>query len=176
MSFKFVVLWTDVALWAMFAALIAYIRHARARARRNCRATWGKVLRDPAALGSAFLLLLFIGVTMLDSVHFRRALAPSAGQAAGTVFYDTRTESLLDLLLARQLQMRESSYSEPLAWRGFAKQPIERDGQTVREHPAPGVRRRAPEVARDRMGRRHHRPCAGRRRRRPGRRGWPRAC
>lgn len=133
MSIRFVLLWTDAALWAMFAALLAYV--IRVRRSPQLSATWGKVMRDSAALGSAFLLALFIVVTMLDSVHFRRALPPSPGQAADTVFYDTRTQSLLDLLLARQLAMRESSYSEPLAWRGFAKQPVERNGETVREHP-----------------------------------------
>lgn len=132
-GFKFVLLWTDVALWLMFFAVTAYA--VRVRRSPQLRATWGKVLHDPAALGSAFLLLLFVGITMLDSVHFRRALPPAPGQEAGKVFYDTRTESLLDLVLARQIQMREASYSEPLAWRGFAKQPIERDGKTVREYP-----------------------------------------
>jgi hypothetical protein len=88
MGFKFVLLWTDVALWLLFAALGATA--GACAARRNLRATWRKVLRDPAALCSAVVLLLFLGHA-LDSVHFRRAAAVAAGQAAGKVFYDTRT-------------------------------------------------------------------------------------
>ncbi|MBI5257060.1 MAG: ABC transporter permease [Burkholderiales bacterium] len=133
MGFKFVLLWTDAAMWVLVLALLAY--GARIARHPTLRATWAKVARDPAALCSAVVLLLFIGVTGLDSVHFRRALPPAPGQAAGQVFYDTRTESLLDAVLARQISMRESSYSAPLAYQGFTTQPTERDGAIVRELP-----------------------------------------
>lgn len=133
MNFKFVVLWTDAALWALAAAAAAYVWHA-ARS-PQLRATWHKVMRDPAALSAAVVLGVFLLVTALDSVHFRRALPPAPGQGAGSVFYDTRTESLLDLLLARQNAMRETSYSAPLATRALAKEAVTRDGQTLREHP-----------------------------------------
>ena len=124
MGFKFVILWTDVALWLLFATLIGYgfrvVRHD------TLRATWRRVLRDAPALCSSLVLLLFVGVTALDSVHFRRALPPAAGQPAGSQFYDTRTESLLDLALARQIGMRETTYSAPLAWQAITKQVVSR--------------------------------------------------
>jgi peptide/nickel transport system permease protein len=126
MGFKFVILWTDVALWAMFAAL-----HVRRDA--NLLATWRKVAHDHAALSAGVVLLLFMLVTMLDSVHFRRTLAPSAGSTA--VFYDTNTESLLDVVLARQIGMRETTYSSPLATHGHTKESIEVNGQSVRDFP-----------------------------------------
>ena len=133
MQFKFVLLWTDAALWLLFAALVVYgIRVARAP---HLRATWAKALRDPAAMCSAVVLLAFLLVAALDSVHFRRALPPSAGQAAGTVFYDSRTESLLDAVFARQLEMRESSYSAPLAYVAHNKQTTTVNGQPVRDFP-----------------------------------------
>ena len=131
--FKFVVLWTDVALWTLFAAIAGYaIRVAR---HDNLRATWRRVLRDTPALCAAGVLLLFVGVTLIDSVHFRRALPAAEGQAPGKVFYDTRTESLLDLVLARQIAMREVSYSAPLGYLAITKQSVERDGQALREYP-----------------------------------------
>ena len=111
MGFKVVILWTDVALWAMFAALVFYI--ARLIRRPHLRANWQRVLRDPAALSAGVVLALFLGLTALDSLHFRRALVDSP---AGQQFYETRTESVLDLLLARQIEMRETSYSAPLAY------------------------------------------------------------
>lgn len=133
MGIRFVVLWTDVALWLLFAAIAGYAwRVARSP---QLRATWHKVLRDPGALCAGLVLLLFLAVTALDSVHFRRALPPAAGQAPGQVFHDARVESLLDLALARPLAMRESSYSQPMACHGFSKQVVERDGQSLREHP-----------------------------------------
>jgi peptide/nickel transport system permease protein len=133
MDFKFVLLWTDVALWALFTALIGYgVRIARAP---HLRATWAKVLRDPAALCSALVLLIFLGITALDSVHFRRALRASTGQAAGQVFYDPRAESLLDVALSRQIAMRESTYSAPLAYLAHIKQTFTRNGEPVRDYP-----------------------------------------
>ena len=88
---QFVFLWTDVVLWAMLLLLVWYVW--RVRRSRNLRATWDKVLRDPAALCAALVLALFAVVTMLDSVHFRRALANAPGAAPGaTVFYAPTTE------------------------------------------------------------------------------------
>ena len=133
MGFKFVILWTDVALWALFASIGVYAW--RVKHHDTLRATWRRVLRDAPALCSAFVLLLFVVVTAIDSVHFRRVLAASAGQAAGQVFYDTRTESLLDLVLARQIAMRETTYSAPLGYLAITKETVSRDGQTLRELP-----------------------------------------
>ena len=134
MGFKFVVLWTDAALWALFAAFVGYgLRVARHPAQR---AVWRRVFSDAPALCSALVLALFVAVTLLDSVHFRRALPPAPGQAAGTVFYETRTESLLDQMLARPLAMRETTYSAPLGVRALTKQTVTLpDGRTVRELP-----------------------------------------
>ena len=102
----------------------------------NLRSTWLKVLSDAPALCSSLILALFLLVTLLDSVHFRRAL-PAAGSAAGgnAVAYDTRTESLLDLILIDLVKSRESSYSMPLAVRGFTKESRVVDGQSVRVFP-----------------------------------------
>ena len=131
MGFKIVLLWTDVALWALFAALAAYA--LRVRRDPNLRASWQKVLRDPAALSAGVVLLLFVGVTLIDSVHFRRVLPGTAGQSQ--VFYDTRTESLLDVVLSRQLAIREVTYSSPLATYAHTKQSIEVNGQVMRDYP-----------------------------------------
>ncbi|HET7528580.1 MAG TPA: ABC transporter permease [Burkholderiaceae bacterium] len=133
MPIKLVFLWTDLALWALFAVLAAYAWHAARQP--PLRATWGKAMRDGATLGAAAVLAIFMLVSALDSVHFRRALPNAPGQAGGVTFYDPRTESLLDLLLTRPLQMREASYSAPLATHALFKENFERDGAIVREEP-----------------------------------------
>ena len=129
---QFVFLWTDIVLWAMLLLLVWYVWRVRVSA--NLRATWDKVLRDPAALSAAIVLLLFAVVTMLDSVHFRRALANAPDAAPGaTTFYAPSTESVLDLALAWQIATRETAYSRPLAYKAFIKEPMERNGQPVRD-------------------------------------------
>ncbi len=131
---KFVFLWTDVVLYAMLLALAWY--GWRIKVNANLRANWFKVARDPAALCAGIVLALFAGVTLLDSVHFRRALPAASGTAADSpTFYATSTDSLLDVLMSRQVQMRETGYSEPLATLGFNKEAFERDGKPVRDFP-----------------------------------------
>lgn len=134
MTAKIVVLWSDVVVIATLLLLIAYAWRIHASA--NLRATWMKVLRDRAAICSSVVLVLFFAVAVVDSLHFRRALAQVAGAGAGqTQAYSTRTESLLDVLLARQVAGRETSYSAPLAMRGFTKDSVDVNGQIQRIYP-----------------------------------------
>ena len=131
---RIVFLWTDIVLWAMLFLLALYAW--RVRGNKNLRANWAKVVRDPAALGAAIVLLVFALVTMLDSVHFRRALASVPGGSADAAqSYSPVTESLLDVVLARQIATRETGYSRPLDWLGFSKVPLVRDGEAVRDFP-----------------------------------------
>ena len=131
---KFVLLWSDVVVLLSVVLLALYA--LRVRGSVNLRATWRKVGRDSAALCSAVVLLLFFVVAVIDSVHFRRALsdAPGAG-AQQRQAYGTRTESLLDVLLARQVEGRETSYSGPLAMRAFTKDTVEVGGKSERIYP-----------------------------------------
>ena len=131
---KFVLLWSDAVVLLSVVLLALYL--VRVRRSVNLRATWHKVMRDSAALCSAVVLLMFFAVAVVDSVHFRRALAgASAAGALQRQAYATRTESLLDVALARQVAGRETSYSAPLAMRGFTKDTVEVAGKSVRIHP-----------------------------------------
>ena len=128
---KFVLLWTDLALWLMAAAIVAYALRVRAQA--TLRTTWQRVLRDPVAASAGVVMALFLGVTLVDSVHLRRALPVAEGAAP---IYDTRTLSLLDVALARQIGMREVSYSVPLGAHGFNKEStVDAQGNARRGYP-----------------------------------------
>src|SRR5688500_7569814 len=108
MAPKFVLLWTDMVLVLLVLALGWYVWHVRRTP--NLRANWTKVFTDAPALCSAVIVAAFLVVTLLDSVHFRRALPPSAtAGASATVAYDTRTESLLDAALAVLIKSREAT-------------------------------------------------------------------
>jgi peptide/nickel transport system permease protein len=134
MSFKIVVLWSDVVVIATLLLLIAY--GWRIHGSANLRATWLKVLRDPAAICSSVVLVLFFAVAVVDSLHFRVALASAAGGGANQAqAYGTRTESLLDRALQRQVAGREDSYSAPLAMRALTKDSVEVNGEMRRIFP-----------------------------------------
>ena len=139
---KIVLLWTDAAMWLLVAALVAYGWHVCASP--ALATTWRKVFRDPAALASSVLLLLCLGVTLLDSVHYRPLLppvppvppAPGAAVAAPPPpAYDARTRSLLDAWHADLIAAREPTYSRPLAYLGFTKESVELAGDVQRLAP-----------------------------------------
>ncbi|HEX5310952.1 MAG TPA: ABC transporter permease [Aquabacterium sp.] len=119
MSFKPVILWTDVVMWVLLLALGAYVW----RVWRDpvLRAAWRRVFENGAAVASCVVLAAMLLVTLVDSLHFRRALPNVAGGAAA---FDTRTESVLDLALAKLIASREKSYSQPLATHGFVKEAV----------------------------------------------------
>jgi peptide/nickel transport system permease protein len=130
---KFVLLWTDVSIWLLVVGLVAYALYARRD--RNLAVTWRKVFADSAALASTVVLAGCLLLTLLDRVHFRTRLPPAPGTAAGSVAYDARVQSLLDLALRELVQSRESTYSKPLAYVGFTKESTDVDGQVQRVAP-----------------------------------------
>lgn len=130
---KFVILWTDVAVWLLLAAMVQYA--AFVRARPNLRDSWRRVFADGPAMGSAIVLLVCLLVTLLDSVHYRPRLPAAPGTPQAAVAYDARTRSLLDAWAWNLVESRESSYSRPLAAYGFTKETVERDGKTLRVAP-----------------------------------------
>ena len=132
---KFVLLWTDAVMWALVVALLVYARVVSRSA--NLRASWKLVFRDASAFSSAIVLGLCLALTLLDSVHFRRALPTATGAefAAPSVAYDTRTQSLLDALLADLIDSREATYSRPLAYQSFTLESLSVDGEVRRLPP-----------------------------------------
>jgi peptide/nickel transport system permease protein len=130
---KFVLLWTDAAIWLLVAALVAYA--VSVLRKPELAAKWGRVFRDAPALASSIVLVLCLGVTLLDSVHFRPLLPPAPGVKDAAPAYDSRTRSLLDVALADLLAARESTYSRPLSYLGFTKESLLVDGQVQRVAP-----------------------------------------
>jgi peptide/nickel transport system permease protein len=131
---KFVFLWTDLVLWLVVAAVVAYVVHVRRSA--DLRKTWRHVLHDAPAMSAAVILIAFITIALLDSIHFRPRLPPVPGAAADApVAYATRTVSPLDVLLRHAVEARERTYSVPLAYWSFQRETVVVDGKEVREFP-----------------------------------------
>ncbi len=130
---KLVPLWTDVAIWLLTGAFVAYA--VMVLRRPLWSANWRKVFQDGAALASSIVLLLCLGVTLLDSVHYRRLLPPVEGMKDSAAAYDTRTRSLLDTLLGDLVATREPTYSRPLSYLGFTKASVLVGGEVQRVAP-----------------------------------------
>jgi peptide/nickel transport system permease protein len=103
---KFVFLWTDLVLWLVVATVVAYVVHVRRSP--NLRATWRHVLRSAPAMSAAVVLIVFITIALLDSIHFRPRLSTAPGAAPDVQeAYATRTLSPLDVLLHHAVDARE---------------------------------------------------------------------
>jgi peptide/nickel transport system permease protein len=121
-------------LYGLIVAIAFYVWHALRTP--TLRQTWRSVLHEPVAMSAAVVLLVFLAVAALDSIHFRSLLPPAQGAAADAPpAYSTSTLSVLDWLLERPRQSREKSYSVPLGTHGFAKESIMVDGKSVRDYP-----------------------------------------
>jgi peptide/nickel transport system permease protein len=128
---KLVFLATDIALYGLIVAIAFYVWHALRTP--TLRQTWRGVLHDRVAMAAAVVLIAFLAIAMLDSLHFRQLLPPAPGAAADAApAYSTRTLSVLDWLLETPREAREKSYSIPLGTHGYAKESIIVDGKTIR--------------------------------------------
>ncbi|HBC55833.1 MAG TPA: peptide ABC transporter permease, partial [Gammaproteobacteria bacterium] len=99
----------------------------------HTRAKWRLVFARPIAMASATLLLLFVSVALLDSIHFRLAMP---FQDKGEVEFQNEVKSVLAVVFVRILPAAETTYSAPLAQYSFSKETIRlEDGSTIRSYP-----------------------------------------
>ena len=151
MPFQTVILWTD---WLIFllAAVIA-VTVAYVRGREHLLAPWRRVGQSPAGMVGLTVLLLFVAVGLLDSLHYRPRLQMDAKDAKNAkIVYAAEVKSALDALLDPLRNRREKTYSAPLATELFAMETIERaDGSQVRDYPRlkfGGAHLKDPEIGR----------------------------
>jgi peptide/nickel transport system permease protein len=132
MHFKPVILWTDALIYLLVAVIIAFIFYARGR--EPLRAPWRQVARSRMAMASLAVLAVYVGIGLLDSMHFQRALTNDT--RGGEVHYSPEVLSFLDILLTPLREHTEKTYSEPFATHLYSKETLEvPDGTTVRDYP-----------------------------------------
>ncbi len=126
-----VILITDVLVWLLLAAAAGYAFYCRRHP--HLAVPWARVLRSRAAMASSVVLVVYITVGLLDSLHFRPALEQQAGN---TTAYSSDVLSVLDRALVHLRGRGEKTYSAPLATRSFAKEQVELPGGgQVRDFP-----------------------------------------
>ena len=121
---------TDLFVYTIFIAIAVYAWRVMRNPQQ--RANWSLVFRRPVAAVSGLIILFFLLIAALDSIHYRPALPSAQGQTK-TVYGEPR--SFLDAGLASLATARERSYSQPLAYQAFRKETFERNGASVRDYP-----------------------------------------
>lgn len=119
-----VLLSTDKLIFILLAAVVVFVLYARRR--EHLRAPWRRVGRNPIAMVSVVVLGIYVVIGLLDSMHYRPSLPPSAqGAPAG---YSTEVLSVLDTLVVHLRDMEEKTYSAPFATHLFVKETVETPG------------------------------------------------
>lgn len=132
MPFKPVILWTDALIFVLVAAIAAFAWYVGRH--EHLRAPWRKVAHSRYGMSALVVLLVFISIGLLDSLHFRPLL--ETRQDNGRAQYAVELMSVFDILAGRLRNKPERTYSAPLAAHAFAKETVTLpDGMQVREHP-----------------------------------------
>lgn len=117
-------LWTDLLLWGCYLAIaFGFLMVLK---RPYVRQAAKKVLCRPLNFIATVILLLYVFIALLDSIHFEKT---ALTQAEGMV-------SVLDRLLAPIGQSTETSFSAPLSCYAFVQETLASpDGTIVRDYP-----------------------------------------
>ena len=131
-----VLLWSDLLIWLLVLAAIAL----GVASSRNppLRAAWRRVGQSRRGMAAATVLVVFVAVGLLDSLHYRPRLEST--DVEQPTAYAVEVLSALDTLLTPLRTREEKTYSEPLATRSYAKEFVdvrEADGSVhpVRDFP-----------------------------------------
>ncbi len=129
---QLVVLWTDALIFLLFLLALAFGIYASRK--EHLRAPWRRVVRSRVGVGTLVVLICYVAIGLLDSIHFH-PLLPESERGDGAV-YSTEVISVFDQLVTPLRTCQEKTYSAPLASYLYAKENIElEDGTTVRDFP-----------------------------------------
>lgn len=133
MSFKPVILWTDALVYLLIAVIIIFAWHVWRN--EHLLVPWRRVGRSASGMAALTVLMFFIAIGLLDTVHLRSAVENS-NSTGGERAYSVEVLSLLDIIAAPLRTHVEKTYSEPFAAYLYARETVELpDGRQVREFP-----------------------------------------
>jgi peptide/nickel transport system permease protein len=133
MAFKPVILWTDALIYVLVAVIIIFALHVRRN--EHLLVPWRRVGRSASGMAALTVLIFFIAIGFLDSVHLRPAVE-NGNSANGEKAYSVEVLSMLDVIATPLRARVEKTYSAPFAAYLYARETVELpDGRQVREFP-----------------------------------------
>ncbi|MDC9724887.1 MAG: ABC transporter permease [Gammaproteobacteria bacterium] len=127
MPFLPVLLWTDILIYLLLSVVVASVFYVRRRP--HLIAPWKFVFQKKRGVISVMILLCYVAIGVMDSVHFRLAL-PS-DEKSKTQHYSTEVLTVLDVLVMPLRQQLEKTYSSPFATRLFMREMQQSESGTV---------------------------------------------
>ncbi|WP_422135451.1 ABC transporter permease [Endozoicomonas sp. ALD040] len=130
---KPVILWSDALLFILLAAMIAFI--VSIIRNNESRERWSRVFRSRLGMSCFLIILTYIVIGVLDSLHFRKAIEPLEGQYKSDVYYSSHINSVLDLVLGEMGEDKEKTYSAPFSLKSYSKENMQDEqGNTYRDY------------------------------------------
>lgn len=127
-----VLLWTDDLIYLLIVVIIGFVFYTRSRP--HLMVPWRHVVRRPMGVTAMIVLLVYVTIGLMDSIHMKLPLSEPGPQ--GQLHYDPQVISVLDLALNRLRKDDEKTYSAPFATHSFVKESVEKPGGgIVREYP-----------------------------------------
>ena len=131
MNLQPVFLTTDILIYVLLAAVTGFGVYASRHA--HLSAPWRQVARRPMAMAALVVLLAYVTIGLMDSVHFRFT---QNGQGATPNTHSGEVMSLLDYAAAPLRARVERTYSAPFAAQAYTMETVEHpDGRRTREYP-----------------------------------------
>ncbi len=132
---KPILLWSDVLILVLLWSVAALVWLARENGQMSetLRGPWRQVMRSRVGASTALILAVYVGIGLLDSVHYVERLPDTPGQAAQ---YGGEVYSALDWVLTPLRENVEKTYSAPFATHLYAKETLQGPvGGEVRDFP-----------------------------------------
>jgi peptide/nickel transport system permease protein len=128
---KPVLLWSDALILLLLLGLLALVWLARNN--EALRGPWRQVMKSRLGAGTGLILAVYMGIGLLDSLHYVERLPEQPGQAAQ---YGGEVRSALDWLLTPLRENVEKTYSAPFATHLYAKETMKGpEGGEIRDFP-----------------------------------------
>lgn len=130
MPFEPVILWTDALIYILVVLVMILAWHVRRS--EHMLAPWRRVGHSASGMSALTLLMFFVVIGLLDSVHFRPAL--EGKDSSGEQIYSAEVLSVFDVIATPLRTRVEKTYSAPLSAHLYAKETIELpNGKRIRE-------------------------------------------
>jgi len=118
-GFKIVILPTDALVYLLVAIIVLTVWYVRRK--EHLLAPWQRVAQSPSGMVGLTVLLMFVMIGLLDSLHYRERLPTTESSQP---VYAVEVLSMLDFTLKPLRIHGEKTYSAPLATHGYAKETV----------------------------------------------------
>ncbi len=129
-----VFLWSDLLIYTLIASVGLFLWQLRKDPQAKKR--WSGVFASKVGMASFIVILFYILISLMDSMHYREPLPQLNGVEQQEVAYSSEVKSVLDIVLSPLHSSNESTYSAPFALHSFSKENMtDTNGSIYRDFP-----------------------------------------